>query len=173
MKDLWDRFIFWLSIKFGMTGRGLSIFFVSLLVLMLAAVMLPSSCSALNLDLTYSAAFVPPHNEPVIGNKVARYRATVGADLHNDRLRVQPELLVWGVNTWQSGGSQKSSSWFDDDWSIEDVRPAFNLELDFGPENLHLYSEYYTPIGDWSRKGAGSFESYWWLVGVRGRLNLF
>ena len=28
-------------------------------------------------------------------------------------------------------------------------------------------------FGNWSQKGAGSFSSYWWLVGVRGKINIF
>lgn len=142
-----------------------------ILALMLATLATPAY--AIDLDLTYSAGFVPPHNEPVVGNKVARYRTQVGLDLEQGWLHLAPELTFWHVNTWVPPDQQLSNRWRDDDWSIEETRPTMLLNIDIGPKDSpKLFSEYFAPLGNWSHSGSRNFSSYWWIVGVRGELNL-
>jgi len=146
------------------------------IVLMIAVWVLLLCCvsaRAVDLDLTWSAGFVPPHNEPVVGNKVARYRTTIGAELTQGWFYLNPELTFWHVNTWTPANTHVTSSWEHDDWSIEGTRPTLDLNLEIGPETMpHLYSEYFAPLGNWSQRGAGSFSSYWWIIGIKGRLGV-
>lgn len=140
------------------------------IILAILATILCTPCYA-DVHLDYSAAFVPPHNEPVVGNKVARYRLTLEPELTWGRLTVNPDLTAWGVNTWTPSDSHASPSWIDDDWSVEEWRLSFKPQVSVRIiDRLSIFTEFYTPVGDWTRKGAGSFESYWWVVGVKGRL---
>jgi len=140
-----------------------------LCVLMAAIFSLPAF--ALETHLDWNAAFAPPHNEPVVGNKVARYRLQLEPQVKLSCLRLTGQVNIWAVNTWTSRDSHESKSWKHDDWSIEDLRYTFKVRGDIGPEKLSLFTEYYQPINsaDWG-KGATSFGSYWWLVGVSGRI---
>jgi len=157
----------------GSHPAGVKALFYLLLGMLIALALTAGPAQGMSLDLNYSAAFVPPHNEPVVGNKVARYRIEMAPEIRFQYLQVSPTLTLWGVNTWVPRDQQLSNRWRDDDWSVEEVRPTFNLGIGLGPERLQLFSEYFAPLGNWSQRGAGSFSSYWWLVGVRGEVRLF
>lgn len=122
--------------------------------------------------LGWNAAFVPPHNEPVVGNKVARYRFQFKPIIETKWLEYNGEFSAWGVNTWTSPNSHISSSWSHDNWNIEEVRYTTKHIVYLGQnKSLRVYSEFYQPINsaDWG-KGGSSMGDYWWLVGLSGRL---
>lgn len=67
--------------------------------IILLLVLLPSLAFAGPI-LEWRAMTVPPANEPVIGNMVARYLAEVTPGYETDNLRLGVTLKAWGVNYW-------------------------------------------------------------------------
>lgn len=138
--------------------------------LLIALLLFASPLHAAEFHLDWNATFVPPHNEPVLWDMVARYRLQLNPQVKFEYLDIRPQLNVWGVNTWIAPNKQLSTSWFHDDWSIEEVRYTYKVKAFIGPESWKIrpYTEYYDAIN--GGKGATSFGSYWWLIGVSGRL---
>jgi len=120
--------------------------------------------------LDWNLTAVPPHNEPVVGNKVARYRLQLEPQIEYKFFRAEAQLNAWAVNTWKPKHMQASTAWKDDDWTVEEIRYTTKFRVEVGPKPLALFMEYYQPINDGWGKGASSFGSYWWLVGISGRV---
>jgi len=123
-------------------------------------------------SLEYNFAFVPPHNEPVVGDKVARYRAQISPSLTTKWFRYHLDINAWLVNTWQSRDvvGNDWEAWRKSDWGVEDVRLSLLHRFSVGPEKVGLFVENYQPIDRHSWGGQGMERHYYWLVGVGGRL---
>jgi hypothetical protein len=136
--------------------------FLPLLVLLVA---LPSR--AMDLErFEVSTAFAIPHNEPVIGEYVARYKAELDASVRFlSRITFDANAKAWGLQEWRTPevvGHGFPDAWQGSDWSIETVRMDYNFKAGvdiYGP--LQAYVEHH-PRSDVS--------SYYWLTGFRYRL---
>jgi hypothetical protein len=120
--------------------------------------------------LQWNATFAPPHNDPVVGDRVARYRVQVEPNLEIGWLRYRLRFNAWGVNRWQSvdkvGGGL--DSWSNSDWSVEKWRLSLLHQAEFGPKSIHLFVEYYQPIDSNDWKGHGLETHYYMLTGIGG-----
>jgi len=150
MKDLWDRFVFWLSIRFGMTGRGLSIFFISLLVLMLGAVLLPGSCSATSIAMgpmiqkgfhggARSVVRLPGND----GTVITRYLLGSWFSYRGDTFGIKPALNINFNQDWYDHVARDFELYTD----IDAVRVEGDIEIYyFITENLTLGAHQYWPF---------------------------
>ncbi len=124
-------------------------------------------------NLHLEATLSPPHNEPVIGDRVARYRVQAGADVRWGRVQWEPTLNAWGVNRWRTSEvvGHFPDSWGNSDWSIERWRVSMthNLSLHL-TDHVALTTEYYMPFDRKSWGGHGLERHYYWLIGMRWSL---
>lgn len=145
-------------------------FMVFLLLLVLVS---PFVVLADQSTLDWSLTFAPPHNEPVIGDKVARYRLQLHPEWSSKFVRFSPEINAWGVNTWQTSdvvGHGVPDAWENSDWSVETVRISMTTRVELGPESIHLYAEHYMPINRESWGGHGLEQNVYFLLGIGGRV---
>ena len=125
-------------------------------------------------QLEISATFAPPHNEPVVGDRVARYRLQAELDLRWWRLQWQPKVTAWGVNRWRPTdvvGHGIPQAWENSDWSVEKWRISHTQSLSLWlTDALALTTEYYMPVDRKSWGGHGLERHYYWLVGAKWTL---
>jgi hypothetical protein len=121
--------------------------------------------------LEWNATFVPPHHEPVVGDKVARYRLQVIPGYEMEYFRISLQLDAWGVQTWQPSSvvGHNWQAYENSDWSVEEWRLGTTTRAEAGPDKLHFYTEYYMPIDRKTWGGHGMERHYYWLVGFGGR----
>jgi len=142
---------------------------------LLAALGLHTLCYAgptLN-SLELSATMAPPHNEPVVGDRVARYRAELTTDVRWGCLQWEPKLTAWGVNQWRSTADigNGSDAWENSDYSIEKWRVSHTQNLSLWlTDYAALTTEYYMPLDRKSWGGHGLERHYYWLVGFKLKL---
>ena len=119
-------------------------------------------------QIAIDATFAPPHNEPVIGDKVARYRMRTVTQAHWWRMSVLAEVNLWGCNKWRTPdkvGHGIPDAWEGSDWSIEEVRWDANYEAALAlSRHFDVFTEY-----KWTQEYRGH-DSYYWLTGFRWRL---
>lgn len=122
--------------------------------------------------LTWNLTFAPPHNEPVVGDRVARYRLYLDPEWRGEYVRFATPITIWGVNTWQPSKvvGHGSEAWSNSDWSVEKVRVAITPRLEIGSQRLHFYTEYYMPLNRKSWGGHGLERHYYWLTGFGGSI---
>lgn len=124
-----------------------------------------------HLDLEVTMA--PPHNEPVVGDMVARYRGQLSADIRWGRVQWEPKLTAWGVNQWQSTAviGNGSDAWGNSDYTIDEYRISHTQNLSIWiTDHAALTTEYYMPLDRKSWGGHGLERHYYWLVGFKLRL---
>jgi hypothetical protein len=119
-------------------------------------------------QVAMDAAFAPPHNEPVIGDLVARYRLRTVMHAHWQRLSFLGEVNLWGCQKWRTPdqvGHGIPDAWEGSDWSVQEVRWDANYEVAFTlAQHVDLFTEY-----KWTQEYKGH-DSYYWLTGFRLRL---
>lgn len=142
------------------------------LVMTFLLVLLSSTAYALETHLDWSATFAPPHNEPVVGSKVARYRVQVNPSVEHGWFKYSLNVDAWGRNTWQRSAivGHGLEAWENSDWSVEDWRFTMKHIVTAGPEKFHVFVEYYTPIDKEKFGGHGMEENYYLLTGFAGRI---
>ena len=142
-----------------------------LTILTILIILLPLSAQAYEVHLGWNAAMAPPHNEPVVGNKVARYRLQVKPSVEFKYFRYSLQVDAWGVNKWQP--SSVVGHWPDSisgsDWSVEEWRVATTHRAEVGPYKVHAYIEYYMPLDRHNWGGHGMERHYYTLIGIGGR----
>jgi hypothetical protein len=126
-----------------------------------------SKVSAIDINLEFNTTFAPPHNEPVIGDKVARYRIQVTPSLQWGIVEFRLKSNWWGVNTWQHPSivGHGYEAWENSDWSVEEWRWTGVSELSFNTSKrtaVYIESEY--------TEGFEGHQSYYHLVGFRWQL---
>ena len=153
-----------------MTRKFISI--STLLLLLFATPSLADNWFTDHTSLNYNLTFSPPHNEPVVGNQVARYRLQLNPEITFKYARYDLEFDVWGTNQWRNGSTvgNGSEAWDNSDWSIDKYRLSLTHKVHLGPETLHIFTEYYMPIDRKSWGGHGMETNYYWLVGFGGTL---
>jgi hypothetical protein len=131
---------------------------------LLIFLLLAPNAFALDLSLHYEAGVYPDNNEIVVGDKIGRYKLSVEPKIETTYLTYTQTFDLYGVNTWQPADLDLAT-----DWSAEEWRGTSTSRISVGPgPKFRVFSEYFTPLGDWSPKGATNLSSYWWLVGVEG-----
>jgi hypothetical protein len=146
---------------------------MKLITLVIALLLAGCSVTPPTAHLNYSAMFVPPHHEPIVGNRVARYRVEVEPVMEWGKLETSLKLTSWGAQRWNRNvGNGIPDAWQDSDWSIEEWRHALTHKATYWIKpKFGIYSEYYKPLEHESWGGHGQEIHYYWLLGIRGRFN--
>jgi len=168
LKELVDKFrggIFdWQDIIVDLIG-------VFLGALLAAILLCPSNAQAFELSypevdkISVDFTFAPPHNEPVIGNLVARYRVRNVVSAHWERLSLLAEFNLWACNRWRTPsqvGHGIPDAWKGSDWSIDEWRWDANYEVAY---KVHKHFDIFTEY-KWTEEYKGH-DSYYWLTGFR------
>ena len=98
---------------------------VLIIMLSVSAPALAYEVGNADINLELAAQFAPPHNEPVIGDRVARYRIQIAPELDWGIVHYRFEANAWGVNLWQTPdtvGHGVPEAWENSDWSVEEWR---------------------------------------------------
>lgn len=117
--------------------------------------------------LDLSMAFVPPHNEPVIGSYVARYKAEGNIGVRFAKyFTFDGDVRAWGVNEWRTMDvvGHGVTAWGNSDWSVKKMSYDFTVKLGVDIyDPLQAFIEHQsTPYDTQSR--------YYWMAGLRLRL---
>jgi hypothetical protein len=123
------------------------------------------------------AFFTIPHNEPVVDDKVARYRLTGRIEVDLWRFRGEYEGILWGLNTWKTPdqvGHGFPDAWRGSDWNIERFKFYQNSALMFditGEKNLWVRAEasqfWYPDLPQGRLTGYENSSNYWLQLGIR------
>lgn len=118
----------------------------------------------------YNVSFAPPHNEPVIGNKVARYRVELAPTLTYKGFEYQVKGTAWGVNTWRRPADvgHFPDSWSHSDWTVDEWRYSVTQTATYWMGDVGLFAEHYQPFGESDWGGHGLEDNYYLLMGVKG-----
>jgi hypothetical protein len=138
------------------------------LILMISFMVLATSAYAIDFHMSSNFTVAPPHNEPVFGDKVVRYRAQLLTEVEWKFIRYSLEFNAWGTQQWQPSSvvGHFPDSLEGSDWGVEAWRYTNKHILEIGSENLYWFNEYYLPIDRHDIKGHGMENNYYWLTGV-------
>jgi len=122
--------------------------------------------------LEVSAVFAPPHNEPVVQDMVARYKAEFDGGVRFwKRVTFDANARVWFLQEWRTPetvGHGFPEAWKGTDWNFERVRMDYNLKLGvdvLGPVQVfveHNKWDYLTRA-----KPSDHSSEYYWMTGFR------
>src|SRR3990172_2208697 len=97
---------------------------------------LPVSFPAWAIDLErfeISAAFTPPHNEPIVQDMVARYKLEADGGIRFwKRITFDANIKAWFLQEWRTPdvvGHGFPDAWRGSDWNFERARLDYNLKL--------------------------------------------
>jgi len=143
-------------------------------LLLFILLLLPMNVYAIDWSLKYNLTTVPVNHEPVVGDKVARYRLQITPAVQIGRLSHEVQTNIWGVNTWRPRsmlGQGFVEKYENSDWTIENYRVSLmhTTKFDLIDKRLQLFSEYYYPI-DRHSWGGMSLRHYYWLIGISGEI---
>jgi hypothetical protein len=128
---------------------------------------LTSNAFAISGNLKINTAFAPPHNEPVIGDMVARYRVQVSPSLDWGHVSYKLDINYWGVQRWQTPDvvGHGIEAWENSDWSVDEWRytGVGRVNVDLG-DNAAFFVE-----SKYSEEFRGH-DSYYHLIGVEWSL---
>jgi len=153
-------------------------FFVVLLVLMGFGLSTARASELLSIHkIEVQSFFTIPHNEPVVDDKVARYRLTGKIEVDLWRFRGEYEGVLWGLNTWRTPdqvGHGFPDAWKGSDWNIERFKYYQNTAAMFditGKKNLWIRLEgsqfWYPDLPTGRIAGYENSSNYWWQFGFR------
>lgn len=143
--------------------------------ILLVLLLVPTLVAGADFSLGYNATFVPPHHEPVVGDRVARYRLQLVPMMESRWFDFTGNFNIWGVNEWQDSQTA-GDGWGDADWSIDKWRYSAMYQVTFYPfdtKTIGLFTEYYRPFHRHSWGGHGMERHYYWLIGLSGTIKLF
>jgi len=146
------------------------------LAAVLALLLSASTASALDLErFEVSAAFVPPHNEPIVQDMVARYKAEADGSVRFwKRFTFDANMKVWFLQEWRTPdrvGHGFPEAWKGSDWNFERARMDYTLKLGvdvIGPVQVFMEHNKYNYLTD--AAPADHQHEYSWLAGVRWRM---
>jgi len=140
--------------------------------------LLLSASTAMAVDLErfeVSAAFVPPHNEPIVQDMVARYKAEADGSIRFwKRVTFDANMKVWFLQEWRTPdrvGHGFPAAWKGSDWNFERARLDYTLKLGvdvIGPVQVFMEHNKYNYLTD--AAPADHQHEYSWLAGVRWRM---
>ncbi len=134
-----------------------------------------STASAVDLErFEISAAFTPPHNEPIVQDMVARYKAEADGSIRFwRRVTLDANVKAWFLQDWRRPeivGHGFPDAWRGSDWNFERVRLDYNLKL-----GVDVYGGWqaFVEHNKWDYLTAAAPSShvseYYWMTGVRYR----
>jgi hypothetical protein len=146
--------------------------------LFLTALMLFAVVPAMAMDLErmeVSAAFAPPHNEPVVQDMVARYKVEADGGIRFwKRVTFDANLKAWFLQGWRTPdavGHGFPDAWRGSDWNAERVRIDYNLKLGVDVyKSVQVFVEH-NKYGYLTTAAPSAHASeYYWMTGLRWRL---
>ena len=146
------------------------------LIVALTILLFASTASAVDLErFEVSAAFVPPHNEPIVQDMVARYKAEADGSIRFwKRVTFDANMKVWFLQEWRTPdrvGHGFPEAWKGSDWNFERARMDYTLKLGvdvIGPVQVFMEHNKYNYLTD--AAPADHQHEYSWLAGVRWRM---
>lgn len=125
--------------------------------------------------LDISAMFTPPHNEPIVQDMVARYKAELNAGtLFLKRVTFDLNVKAWFLQEWRTPdrvGHGFPDAWKGSDWNFERVRIDYNMKL-----GVHIYGPLQAVVehNKWGYltelRPAAHANEYYWMTGFMLRL---
>ena len=112
--------------------------------------------------------FTPPHNEPIINDRIARYKVegNIGYDI--GRLDLDLAIKAWGLNKWQRGIGSGWKSWQNTDWGLEKIRLDCTMGLGIRVWlGFQLYVEGTKARYIYGDQPKNYPDKYWLMTGVR------
>jgi hypothetical protein len=105
-----------------------------LILASLTILLFASSASALDIErFEVSAAFTPPHNEPIVQDMVARYKVEADGSIRFwTRFTFDANAKIWFLQDWRTPetvGHGFPDAWKGSDWNFEQARFDYNLVL--------------------------------------------
>lgn len=150
---------------------------VTCIVIGVAFVLFGVCSKAHGFDVTrfeVSAAFTPPHNEPIVGNKVARYKVEGDAGLRLWRFTLDGNAKVWFLQDWRTPevvGHGIPDAWRGSDWGFDAARLDYNAKLGF---DLVGGWQAFVEHNKWSHLAgippSVHANEYYWMTGFRYKL---
>lgn len=113
-----------------------------------------------------SLAFTPPHNEPVIGDYVARYKIEGNAGVRVWRFTLDTDVKAWFLQDWRPPnvvGHGFPTAWRNSDWGFEKARIDYNAKLGF---DLFGGWQAFVEHNRWSIIEEDRHD-YYWMTGFR------
>lgn len=145
-----------------------------LLALAFVLVSCPKSYGAELYRAEVSFAFTPPHNEPIVGDKVARYKAEGDAGLRLWRFVLDGNVKVWFLQGWRPPevvGHGIPDAWRGSDWGFDSARLDYNLKLGF---DLFGGWQAFVEHNKWNHLSgippSAHANEYYWMTGLRFKL---
>ena len=136
-----------------------------------------SSINATRLEISrleLSAAFTPPHNEPIIQDKIARYKLEGDFGFRYWRIDLDVNTKVWFLNDWQTPdevGHGFPTAWENTNWNFNGSRLDFNVKLGMRVyDRLQVFVEHYQYEYLSGSKPASHASEYYWMTGLRWKI---
>ena len=129
--------------------------------------LLLSACTHLDL----SAGLVPPHNEPILGDRIARYKAEIEAGAEWKRLTLDLDTKLWGLNQWQRNIGSGWDAWENTEWGgLDGYRWETNAKLGFRIYKGFglVWESQRNRYIDYTPKNFP--DKYWNIVGIRWKI---
>jgi len=124
--------------------------------------------------LEASVMFTPPHNEPIVQDMVARYKAEFDTSIRFlKRVTLDANAKMWFLQDWRTPeivGHGFPDAWRGSDWNFERVRLDYNLKL-----GLDVYGPWQVVVEhnkwDYLSKSLPNdhVNEYYWMAGIRYR----
>lgn len=147
--------------------------FATIAIFVIVVLSQPANAEDYTLGVEYTGAIAPPHHEPVVGARVARYRYTLAPYASTKWAEARLTLTGWGLQKWRPSSvvGHGIDAYRNSDYSIERLRHSVRLDVSIYPtadKKFGLYSEFYKPLDRHSWPGHGHLTAYYWLVGFKG-----
>lgn len=116
-------------------------------------------------DGSIQATFAPPHNEPVVGDRVARYRLRAEQAIDWGAFSLNGQYTAWGVQPWQRPHvvGHGLDAWENSHWGVEQWRSEWSYQIRYRPmTHFNFFVEHRNT--DWSDVSPQG--SYWNLFGI-------
>jgi len=128
----------------------------------------------LEYNVNWNFTFAPPHHEPVVGNRVARYRLYVEPEIHTKYADFSLISQTWFRQKWQPSVlvGHGIEAWKNSDWGFDDTKTSVTFRTIMSPfedKRVGLFVEYYMPLSRTTWGGHGMETNYYLLVGVGGK----
>lgn len=145
-------------------------------ILLFLLLLLPFSAESASLEkLEISAAFTPPHNEPIVQDMVARYKVEGdGGILFWNRFTIDGNIKVWFLQDWRTSevvGHGFPEAWKGSDWNFKRARIDYNLKLGM---DVYKYIQIFIEHNKWDylteAKPSTQVSEYYWMTGIRWRI---
>jgi len=124
--------------------------------------------------LEASTMFTPPHNEPIVQDMVARYKAELDTSVRFlKRMTLDVNTKIWFLQSWRTPdviGHGFPDAWHGSDWNFERARLDYNLKLGmdvYGPWQVVVEHNKWGYLTE--AQPASHANEYYWMAGIRYR----